>query len=295
MELLSHILSAMKVQGSVYFCDVLETPWEKVFPDSGSAKFHMVRRGECVAEVNGVREYLGPGDFIFLGRGVEHRLTSRSFADSGIEQPTTKESVLPDGNAISTLLLCGYCDFDFDDANPLLKIFPEMAIVRNEELIRYAWLKATLDQLGAEYLAQSPGAELAVNKLTEIVLIELIRINFGREEQSPILLALQDKAVSRALQLLHDDLQKTWTLDSLAREVALSRAAFARRFTAIVGQPMFQYLTALRMQKAKAMLRETSLPIYEIANLLGYESDQSFVKTFKKLEGMTPRQYQKSA
>jgi AraC-like DNA-binding protein len=282
MELLSQILSTMKVQGSVYFCDALEkTPWEKLFIDTGTASFHMVRRGECWVEADGVQEYLGSGDFVFLGKGVDHRLTSRKEEQQG-------------GQSISTLLLCGYCDFQPDRSNPLLNIFPSMVIVRHEELIKNPWLNATLEQLGAEYLAQSPGAELAVNKLTEIVLIELIRINFGREEQSPLLIALQDKAVAKALGLIHGDLQKSWTLDALAKEVALSRAAFARRFTSIIGQPMFQYLTGLRMQKAKELLKESNLPVYAIANQLGYESDASFVKTFKKIEGVTPRQFQKA-
>ena len=100
--------------------------------------------------------------------------------------------------------------------------------------------------------------------------------------------------MSKSLQLIHNDLQHAWTLDELATEVALSRAAFARRFTAVVGQPMFQYLTGVRIQKAKELLKETSLPVYAIANQVGYESDQSFVKAFKKLERMTPRQYQKA-
>ncbi len=283
MELLSQILSGMKVRGSVYFCDVLDTPWEKTFTNTESASFHMVRRGECWVEADGVREYLGAGDLVFLGEGVDHRLISR---------PAGQQDGEP---AISTLLLCGYAEFQLEASNPLLNIVPSMVIVRHEELVRHAWLSATLEQLGAEYLAQSPGAELVVNKLTEIVLIELIRINFGREDQSPLLAALKDKAISKALQLIHGDLQHHWTLDSLAREVALSRAAFARRFTAIVGQPMFQYLTGLRMEKARELLLETNQPVYAIANQLGYESDASFVKTFKKQLGMTPRQYQKQA
>ncbi len=282
MELLSQLLSSMRVRGSVYFCDVLDTPWEKQFTDTETASFHMVRRGECLVEVNGQQEYLGAGDLIFLGKGVDHRLFSRS-VESEANQP-----------AISTLLLCGYCEFITEPSNPLFDLFPSLVIVRNEELKNNAWLSTTLEQLGAEYLAQSPGAELAVNKLTEVVLIELIRINFGREEKSAIHLVLQDKPVSKSLQLIHDDLQTAWTLDELGKQVGLSRAAFARRFTSVVGQPMFQYLTGARIQKAKELLKDTSLPVYEIASQLGYESDQSFVKAFKKIEGVTPRQYQKA-
>ena len=122
MELLSQLLSNMRVRGSVYFCDVLETPWEKLFSDTETASFHMVRRGECLVEVDGQQDYLGPGDLIFLGKGVDHRLFSRS-----VESQTNEP-------AISTLLLCGYCEFITEPSNPLFDLFPSMVIVRNEEL-----------------------------------------------------------------------------------------------------------------------------------------------------------------
>jgi AraC-like DNA-binding protein len=176
---------------------------------------------------------------------------------------------------------------------PLAGIFPTMAIIREEELTRHAWLKATLDQQSSEYLAQGPGSELIVNKLTEVVLIELIRINFCRDEDNSFLAALNDSFVSKALNLLHERPQHPWTLDSLAAEVALSRAAFAKRFKSMVGQSMFQYLTSLRMQKASDLLITTQLPVYEISSRSGYESELAFTRTFKKHAGVTPKQFRK--
>ena len=279
MEVLSDILRAMRVEGSVYFCDHLEAPWQKAWTDTTSAGFHMIREGACHVIVGDRNDVLRQGDLVFLGQGVDHELTSN----------LPGQGPLPGSER--TLLLCGYCNFVDDTATPLLDVIPDFAIVRHEELIRHPWLRSTFDQLSTEYMAQGPGAELIVNRLTEVVLIELIRINFGREEHAAFLQALNDKPVSHALRLLHQAPDKSWTLENLAGSVGLSRAAFARRFKSLVGQPMFEYLTSLRMQRAKGLLRDTSLPVYEIANRAGYESDLAFTRTFKKQTGQTPRQY----
>ena len=127
------------------------------------------------------------------------------------------------------------------------------------------------------------------------VLVELIRINFGRGEQSRFITALSDRRIAEALRRLHTELQTGWTLESLAEEIGISRAALARRFKALVGQPMFEYLTALRMQRAKELLQETSLPLHEIASRVGYESDLAFARTFRRQVGTTPTRYRKRA
>ena len=279
MEVLSDILRAMRVEGSVYFCDMLDPPWTKAFEGSTSAGFHMIRRGQCWATVGSRNEYLGPGDLIFVGPGIDHVLSSEPPGGTGR------------GSGTSTLLLCGYCDFLADTPTPLLDVIPGLTIVRNEELALHPFLKGTFDQLSSEYMARGPGSELIVNKLTEVVLVELIRINFCREEGSPFLKALHDKSVSKALQHLHEHPEKSWTIEDLAQTVGSSRAAFAKRFKSLVGETVFQYLTSLRMQRAKQLLRDTALPVYEIAHRAGYESDLAFTRTFKKQTGQTPRQF----
>ena len=283
MEVLSDILRSMRVAGSVYFCDQLEPPWSLDFTATTSASFHMVRRGECWVASGAVTERLGPGDLLFVEPGRDHVLAS---------QPPGRE---PAAASAGTLLLCGYCEFADSTGTPLLETFPSLSIVREEELLRHPWLKSTLDQLSAEFSAQAPGAELVVNKLTEVVLVELIRINFGREATAGFARALQDKQIARALQLLHGRPAEPWTLDKIAAEIGLSRAAFAKRFKAMVGEPMFAYLTQLRIQRARELLTDTHLPLYEIANRVGYDSDVAFTKTFKRMTGTTPTRYRREA
>ncbi|MBV7297381.1 AraC family transcriptional regulator [Enterovibrio paralichthyis] len=279
MEVMSDILRSIRVMGSVYFCSQVDAPWTKTFTDLDYASFHMIRRGRCWAKIDGRVERLEAGDLIFLGPGQDHILSSQS-----------PEKGKPDLDE-STMLLCGSFSFTRTATTPLLDVFPRVTIVRDKDFESLPWLRSTFDQLSAEYLSQGPGSELIVNKLTEIILVELIRINFGREQKSPFLDALNDKRISRALQLLHDNPQQSWTLESVASQIGMSRAAFASRFTSLVGLPMFGYLTNLRMQRAQELLRESLLPIYDIAEQVGYESERAFTLTFKKHTGTTPKRY----
>lgn len=281
MEILSDILKSLRVNGSVYFCDYLSAPWSKDFSDKLKASFHLVRQGFCWVTIDGKEEQIEAGDLIFIGPGINHTLSSDSLQ---------KLSSAPNDD---TLLLCGYCDFEQDTLTPLKETFPTSIIVKKEELLKHPWLKGTFDQLSSEYMEQNLGTEIIVNKLTEVILVELIRINFGRQEKNHFLMALKDKQISKALQLLHSSPQTPWTIEQLATQIGMSRASFAKRFTEMVGQPMFTYLSQLRMQKAKELLQNTTLSVDDIAFNIGYESARAFTKTFGKYVGTTPKQYRK--
>jgi len=245
------------------------------------ASFHQIRRGACRLEFDGKVEHLGAGDFLFLAPGLAHVLHSEPAANDLQKQ------------SADTLLLCGYCSFDDTHGVPLSDLFPDFMIIRDQQLHSMRWLQAILDQLSREYLSMRPGTDIVVNRLTEVLIVELIRQNFGRNDDAALIKALADKYISKALQQLHLHPGKSWSLESLALEVGLSRAAFAKRFKSLVGQPMFEYLTQLRLQQACTLLTDTELPLHEIASRAGYESDLAFTRTFKKRLGRTPTAYRK--
>ena len=280
-DVLSEVLRGLRATGTVYFCDQLEAPWEKYFPGDATASFHQIRRGGCKLIAGCVQEHLGPGDLVFLAPGKEHYLVS---------QP-----ISPDTRALDaeTLLLCGYCTFDETLGTPLNDLFPDLIVIRDKQLQTLAWLRVILDQLSHEYLSNRPGTTIVVNRLTEVLIFELIRMNFGRQEQTPLIMALGDKFVGKALQSLHHSADQPWSLETLAADVGLSRAAFAKRFKTLVGQSMFEYLTSLRIRQACQLLVETSLPLHEVASRVGYESDLAFTRTFKKYMDQTPTHYRK--
>ncbi|GGF15430.1 AraC family transcriptional regulator (plasmid) [Alteromonas macleodii] len=281
MDVLSNILYSLRVQGSVYFCSNVEPPWKKSYENRTSAAFHSIRSGTCWLEVNDKVEQLYAGDMVFVGPGIPHYLHS--------DHPY--EAVPP--NKEPTLLLCGDCDFDEETLSPLKDSLSEVTVVTDQEVTKHPWLKSTFEQISSEYMAQNPGSEILVNKLSEVILVELIRINFARQNKGSLVNALQDKRINKALQLLHDELHSPWTIDNLASQVGMSRAAFSKRFKDLVGETVFTYLSLIRVQKAKELIKTTSLHMDDIAANVGYESERAFIKTFSKYVGTTPKQYKK--
>jgi AraC-like DNA-binding protein len=257
----------------VYFCDFLVPPWELPYENEDRAMFHLVRRGRCQFNVEGEQHMLESGDFAFIAPGVDHQLLV-----SGPNEP-------------QTLLLCGYCQFDSVTSDVLLRTLPRHVLMQRDELETWPWLTRTLEHLSAEYMSGAPGSELTVNKLTEVLLVQLLRADFGRGSNVGIVAAFRDKRLAQALSAIHEHPEQSWTIEKAAEQASMSRSGFARKFKDLLGISFFDYLTELRMRNARELLATTQLSIPMVGEQVGYQSDASFVKVFKKIHGETPRSY----
>lgn len=282
MPVLSEILSSIKIHGGVYFCDRLEPPWKIDQEVDYSAGFHYIRSGQCWVEFNGDYDLAGPGDLIFIGHGGQHSLASYKDA------PTENDF------AGAAHLLCGYFNFRDPLPFPLNEAVPEVMIVRAGDIAELPWLKLTLEHLSSEYDTKTPGSSVVINKLTEVVLVELIRFHLKGLSNNNYVAALFDPQIGKALEFIHTQPQENWTLESLASEVAMSRAVFAKRFKLLVGETMFQYLTSVRMRMASDLLRHSHKRVEDIAEQVGYSSDMAFGKVFKDQFGSTPYAWRKA-
>ena len=273
MEVLSDILKGLKTSGSVYFCDFLLPPWELRYEKEERAMFHLVRRGRCQFEIDDEKHSLEPGDFAFIAPGADHALVSDN------------------SNVLQTLLLCGYCQFDAVADDVLLRALPRYVLMQQDEMDQWPWLTRTLEHLSAEYMSGAPGSDLTVNKLTEVLLVQLLRADFGRSSEIGVIAALRDKRIARALTEIHQNPGQNWTIENAAEKASMSRSGFARKFKELLETSFFDYLTRLRMRAAREFLTTTKLQIAMIGERVGYQSDLSFVKAFKKLHGETPRAF----
>jgi AraC-like DNA-binding protein len=155
------------------------------------------------------------------------------------------------------------------------------------------WFAGTLEHLSEAWARSGSGSDIVVDRLTEILMIELVRIQLAKSSSEGYALALSDARVSRALHLLHSQPELPWTIEQLARRVALSRAALAKRFKDALGQTVFQYLTRIRMHRAEVLLRSSRRSLSSIAHQVGYGSDLTFSKAFKRETGMTPGRFRR--
>ena len=135
---------------------------------------------------------------------------------------------------------------------------------------------------------------MVLGRLTELMLVEVVRQYVERlpAGHATWLAGLKDVFVGRALALMHSNPGRRWSLAGLAREIGLSRSLFAARFNALVGMPPMEYLTRWRMQTATGLLRD-SVNIADVANEVGYSSEASFSRAFKKIVGVPPSRWRR--
>ena len=274
-------------------------PWGLALPAlQGMLMFHVVTAGSCLIEVEGSEpRLLKRGDFALVPRGAGHVLLSAPRAktvplfDMPRETISERYEILRrDGGGTATELLCGTMQFDHPGADQLLKLLPAMIASAAAKSPHSEWLQGTLQLMADEAGERKPGREALLAKLADAVVVHAVR---GWIENDPAartgwLNALRDKQIGRAIALIHRDPAHSWTLASLAEEVAMSRSAFATRFAELVGLPVMQYLTQWRMQMALRLLKDGDVSIAELANQLGYQSEAAFSRAFKRFAGVSP-------
>jgi len=294
MDVLSDVLAAVRV-GRPHSARVEHSgPFGRRLAAADGAGFHVVLAGACrLVGPEGRSFVLGAGDVAFLPRGVAHTLT-----DDRSPSPRGGATGGPGTAPAPTVLLCAAYLFDTSRTHPLLAALPEVVHLP-ARAGHHPELRAAVDLLGGELERARPGADAAVPALLDVLLLFTLRAwwedRAGPGDGSGWAQALRDPAVSGALQALHDDPARPWTVEGLARVAGLSRAAFARRFGALVGRPPLGYLTGWRMTLAAGLLRDTDLPLAAIAPQVGYASEFAFAHAFAREIGVAPGRYRQRA
>jgi AraC-like DNA-binding protein len=195
-----------------------------------------------------------------------------------------------------TKLVCGCLIFHRCGASPLLGALPSVIHVRGQGNST-AWLSDTLRLIAREAAEHLPGSQTVINRLAYILFVQAVRAHVAAlpPDARSWMRALRDPAIGRALGLMHAKPEADWSVASLAEEVAMSRSVFAAQFCQMVGEPPLQYLTALRMRKARDLLRDRSVAIKEVAARVGYGSEASFGNAFKRWWGTAPGAYRRRA
>jgi transcriptional regulator GlxA family with amidase domain len=152
------------------------------------------------------------------------------------------------------------------------------------------WVRSTFRFAADEIARGRVGSEAVMAKLSELLFVEAVRrhVETLPDEHRGWLAGLKDPFVSRAMALLHARMAEPWTVDGLGRQVGLSRSALAERFGRLLGMPPMQYLAHWRIHVAAQELRHSSKSISQIAEEVGYESEASLTRAFRRVMGAPP-------
>ena len=302
MDVLSMVLRELRFESAAYRWLELGAPFRIGFDTAGLRGVHIIARGHCeLAFPDGTAEPLTAGDLMILPRGDGHVLRSPGTGThppivSGFElaMRTPGNRVRAGGTGDDTVVVCGAFIVG-EPEHPALRGLPRTIHVPGAAGGTSPWLAPFIDALSAEAFNGGPGSDLVMARLSDALLARALRHHSDTVDQPGWLLGLRDPYVAAALSAMHTDLAQPWTVASLARTVGLSRAAFAARFTNHVGEPAIRYLLALRMQRARTLLRDQRATVTAVAAQVGYQSDVAFAAAFKREVGSSPGAYRRSA
>jgi AraC-like DNA-binding protein len=267
--------------------------WGVHYSAFGHPSFCVVLEGRCRLAVAGHDPIvLEAGDFVLMPATPSFSLSGFNTAmlkhiDPKLTQAPVDEvrHGAPD-EPPDVRLLGGYFVFGSANAELLVSLLPALVHVRGVE--RFSVL---VRLIGEESSERKAGRDVVLPRLVEVLLIEALR-STSREDAPPGLLrGLADARLARAMQQIHGDFARPWTMTQLARAAALSRSAFFDRFTRTVGVPPMEYLLAWRMAVAKDLLSRQDIGIAEVAHRVGYGSASTFSTAFKRHVGQPPGRY----
>jgi AraC-like DNA-binding protein len=297
MDPLSEVLALMKPQSLA--CGGFMVPGDMAiyFPKHQGIKCYAMLAGQCWLVVESVPDpiLLNVGDCFVLPRGLPFRLAT----DLSLEPVhytlawgrLSKTSEVPEVSEGARYIAGGFFAFTGGHAEMLLHSLPPIVHIRRES--DKAAMRWSLERMREELRNPQPGGSLIAQQLAYMMLIQALRLHLADAASAGPgwLSALSDKHMSMAIAGMHNDPGYSWTLQSLAERVGMSRSVFALRFRETVGATPMDYLTRWRMLLAADRLKNSSDGLSAIAQSLGYESESAFGKAFRRVMGCSPRQY----
>lgn len=308
-DVLAEMLRAVRLAGSVFLSARFSAPFCVVSPKQYDATtpmahlrhvsvFHLIAAGGCSIEIaTGERRTVSAGDILLLPFADAHTFWNGGFDEKAFGPDLMRPGPVDGigtidygGGGETTRMVCGFIESAELLFAPVFRSLPPLVVDHTGEDKVSALITATVREILVLVDAAAPGTELMLGRLMELLFVEVMRRYAARLPPSATgwFAALNDPIVGRALQAVHHDPARRWTVDDLAREACSSRTVLAERFNALMGQAPIEYVTGWRMQLAAERIRNSRESLSAIAADVGYESEAAFNRAFKRVTGVTP-------
>lgn len=300
MDILSDVIGAMRAGQPGWHRVEWYAPCGLRFSDQpGAAGFLVVLQGSCwLIEDAAEPVQLGPGDIVFSPHGNGYAIADNPTTPLAVPTEDTWAAVGPVNPARcpTTVTLCGGYHLDTSWTHPILRELPGTMHLPARPG-RHPELRAAVDLIGTEIDSPRLGASALMPIVLDMLLLYLLRTWFEEQPRDATAAgwasALADPAISAALNAIHNNPAHAWTVQKLADEGRLSRAAFSRRFGTLTSQPPMTYLTRWRMTVAAQLLRDSAAPVDAVATRVGYTSEFAFANAFKRHFGVPPGRFRR--
>lgn len=299
MDALSELIGAVNVRRALCTRFELTAPWGHEVVNLDRVKFVLVLHGSCWLRR---KEYpdpvrLGPGDFFLVLDGQPYSLSDsarRALVDCReLEKLRDGYVIRYGGKGTSTSLISVALHLEASGAKSFFAALPAFIHLKVDRTRSFV-LRTLIELMENEIEIGALGSNALVQRLVEALFIAGLRdyVETLKSHESGLLAALSHRQIGEVIEAMYAEPGKNWNLESLARIAAMSRSAFATKFRKLSGRAPLEFLTEFRMSKSTHLLRQ-DLSVSEVANRVGYDSEVSFARAFKRVMGETPGAFRK--
>jgi len=284
---INEILSNFHLSATIFHRSLLCNTWSTDTSGSGLASFHLMSQGQAFLYCGETKAYeLSAGDLVIFPHDAPHVISSCAEETAAVNTSRFIAYPMTDNATDKAGLICGYFDFGDDKAHPLIKQLPSHIVIHKHE--QQGALGQITHSLIEEAKLGNMANEVILSRLSEIFFLSLMRqLALDEHTHLGLFKALQDPKMHKVLQALNRDLAQPWTVSSMAELGGYSRASFASHFKTYLQSTPLEYLTYLRLSKAQKQL-QAGESVYKTALDVGYQSDVSFAKAYKRHFGYGP-------
>ena len=300
MDALNRLIQLARPQASLELRCLLEGAFaiDHDPVQEGIVSFHLVLDGSCMIETAHSKSLmLQAGDFVLFPKGGAHRIrNSGTTTKPALPITLADDGLLPlrrNGNGEADVdLLCGRFTCVQGPAALLFGTLPDPLHISLAESQPIAALHTLVTLMRSEADRRQPGALAIVTALSQALFVMALRTYGENQPEVPNVLALlSDSRLSASIQALLATPGRQWTIADLGAQAAMSRATYARHFSAKAGVTVSEFLTQVRMSMASDLLLQTKRSAGDIGMEVGYQSEAAFGKAFRQSTGLTPGRY----
>ncbi|MRI33126.1 AraC family transcriptional regulator [Endozoicomonas sp. OPT23] len=269
MDQLSSVLSRFSISAGVFYSGQLCGLSSFEEPNARIGHIHLLKKGTLkILERGKPDKVFSEPTLLFYPRPTQHRIMAE--------------------DADNTEIVCAEVHYGSGPTNPLASSMPDMVSI---PLARAGRLQSTIDWLFEEAFSKHSARQIIMDRLCEIMIIQLLRhLMSSGDINGGLLAGLSDPKLAQALDVIHNQPEHNWSLVELSEKAMMSRSRFAEHFKKVIGITPNDYLSGWRVEIAKGLLKQDK-PVGWVANEVGYENASALARVFRSRTGMSPKEW----
>ena len=303
-DTLTQVLLGLRLDGVEYGRCLMRGPWAVAFPAQAAARFHFVASGGAWLRTAATDwQRLEAGDAVLMPHGSFHILASSPEVPTVDIDSLSRVAVADNiylvggehfgppqpGEAPPDVMFCGALRFNLDPLHPLIAMMPTVMLA-GDLANKDATVPALLDAMEREVALDRIGACGILARLADALAASIIRawVECGCNDATGWVAAVRCPKIGKVIAAIHADPERDWNVPEMAALMGASRSSFAEAFTRTLGESPAKYVAKVKMFQARRWIAQDGMRVATAADRLGYESEASFSRAFKRVIGHAP-------